>query len=127
MNAPLILPGPPTIEWLGVSFHTLSVIFGIGGVGLGHLIAPVPVPVLGARRTAGVLGAGVLLAVAIAIATGQQPLVVLGWGLGIGFSGITIFQTLGRQVSGAMTRLFDALLARATDHRTPKDPDRNDP
>jgi hypothetical protein len=67
-------------------------------------MAPVAAQPIGWRRQSAVVVAGVLTAIAITIATGQRPLVVMSWSIGIGFAGITIFQAwAARAVDAART------------------------
>lgn len=101
MNGTIVLPGPETLVLFGVHIKVLSMIFGVGGVLLGHLMAPVPAQPLGIRRQVSVVTAGLLVAIAITIATGQRPLIVLGWCIGIGFAGITIYQIWGATAASA--------------------------
>lgn len=110
MTGAISIPGPETVILFGVHVKVLSALFGIGGVLLGHLMAPTPAHPLGWRRHAAVVIAGVLVAIGITIATGQAPLVVLGWSIGIGFAGIAIFQTLGASSEQAARTLGDAAL-----------------
>lgn len=104
------IPGPETLILFGVHVKVLSAIFGVGGVLLGHLMAPIPAQPLGWRRQSSVVVAGVLVAIAVTIATGQRPLIVLGWSIGIGFAGITVFQTWGAQTASAARSVGDAAL-----------------
>jgi hypothetical protein len=108
----VIIPGPETVIWWGVHVPVLAAIFGIAGIFLGHLMAPVigtPLPV---QKQASVIVAGVLLSLGITMVTGQKPLVVLGWSIGIGFSGITIFQTMGEQARAGLKTLGDHVIDR---------------
>lgn len=110
MAGTIILPGPETIVVFGVHLKILSGLFGVIGVLLGHVMAPVAASPLGWRRHSAVVVAGVLLSLCITIATGQRPLVVLGWSIGIGFSGITIFQTWAAQAAAGAKSLGSAAL-----------------
>jgi hypothetical protein len=110
MNGTITLPGPETLIMFGVHVKVLSAIFGVGGVVLGHLMAPVPAQPLGWRRQWAVVIAGLLVSIATTIATGQRPLVVLGWSIGIGFAGITIFQGWGAQATDAARNIGSAAL-----------------
>lgn len=110
VDSTFTIPGPETLILFGVHVKVQSAIFGIGGVLLGHLMAPVPATPLGWRRQSAVVAAGLLVAIAITIATGQRPLVVLGWSIGIGFAGITIYQLLGAQASSAAKSIGSAAL-----------------
>ena len=112
MRASYTIPGPEVVIWWGVHVPVLAAVFGIAGVLLGHLIAPMPAVALPAQRQLGVVLAGILLSISITIATGQRPLMVLAWSIGIGFSGITIFQTLGAQSANAARTLTDAVIDR---------------
>lgn len=108
----IVIPGPETVIWWGVHVPVLSAIFGIVGILLGHAMAPTIGASLPVQRQASVIAAGVLLSVAITIVTGQKPLVVLGWSIGIGFSGITIFQTMGLQARSGLKTLGDMVVER---------------
>lgn len=110
VSGTIVIPGPETIVLFGVQVKVLSAIFGIGGVLLGHLMAPVPNVPLGWRRQSAVVIAGVLIALGTTIATGQRPLVVLGWSIGIGFAGITIFQAWAAQAARTAKTLGEAAL-----------------
>lgn len=105
MHGTIVIPGPETIVLFGVHVKVLSAIFGLGGVSLGHLMAPVANAPLGWRRHSAVVIAGVLISIATTIGTGQRPLIVLGWSIGIGFSGITIFQAWAAQAARAAQTL----------------------
>lgn len=115
VNGTIVIPGPETIVLFGVQVKVLSAIFGVGGVLLGHLMAPVPNVPLGWRRQSAVMIAGVLIALATTITTGQRPLIVLGWSIGIGFAGITIFQAWKAQAARAAKSLGEAALATLAD------------
>lgn len=107
-----VIPGPETLIWWGVHVPILSAIFGIVGILLGHLMAPVIGAPMPFQRQASVIAAGVLLSLGITMVTGQKPLVVLGWSIGIGFSGITIFQTMGVQARTGLKSLGDMVVER---------------
>lgn len=114
-----VIPGPETVILWGVHIPLLAATFGVMGICIGHWIAPVigaPMPV---SRHVGVILAGVLLSLGIAIATGQKPLVVLSWSIGIGFSGITIFQTMGAQARTGLKTLGDLVVERLAGAKTP--------
>lgn len=110
MVGTITIPGPETLILFGVHVKVLSAIFGVGGVLLGHLMAPIPTQPLGWRRQSAVVTAGVMIAIAVTIATGQRPLIVLAWSIGIGFAGITIFQTWAAQASNAARSIGTAAL-----------------
>jgi hypothetical protein len=110
MGGTFTIPGPETLILFGVHVKILSAIFGIGGVLLGHLMAPMPAESLGARRQASVIIAGIMISIAITIATGQRPLIVMGWSIGIGFAGITIFQIWGAHAKTAAQTLGSVAL-----------------
>ena len=107
-----VIPGPETVIWWGVHVPVLAATFGVVGIFIGHWIAPVIGQPLPLSRQAGVILGGVLVSIAIAMATGQKPLVVLCWSIGIGFSGITVFQTLGDQARDGMKTLGERVLER---------------
>lgn len=108
----IVIPGPETVIWWGVHVPVLAAVFGIVGILLGHMMAPVigaPLPV---RNQAAVIVAGVMLSIGITIFIGQKPLVGLGWSIGIGFSGITIFQTMGVQARSGLKTLGEIVIER---------------
>lgn len=116
----IIIPGPETVIWWGVHVPVLAAIFGVVGILLGHLMAPVigaPMPV---QRQIAVIVAGVLVSLGITMVTGQKPLVVLGWSIGIGFSGITIFQTMGAQARSGLKTLGDIVVERLKGEKDPQ-------
>ena len=110
MNGTIIIPGPETLILFGVHIKVLSAIFGVGGVFLGHLMAPVPPQPLGWRRQTSVLIAGVLVSIATTITTGQRPLIVMAWSIGVGFAGIAIYQTWGAQAKDTARSIGSAAL-----------------
>lgn len=110
MDGTVILPGPEAIVLFGVHVKVFSAVFGLFGVGLGHAMAPAAPERIGWRRQAAVVAAGVLLAICITIATGQNPLVVFGWSVGIGFAGITIFQISAANAASAARSIGSAAL-----------------
>jgi hypothetical protein len=110
MVGTVTIPGPETLILFGVHVKVLSAIFGVGGVLLGHLMAPVPPEPLGGRRQSSVIIAGIMTSIAISIATGQRPLIVMGWSIGIGFAGITIFQVWSAQAKSAARSIGTAAL-----------------
>lgn len=121
-----VVPGPETLIWWGVHVPILSAVFGIVGILLGHMMAPLigaPMPV---QRQVAVIVAGILVSLAITMVTGQKPLVVLGWSIGIGFSGITIFQTMGTQARTGLKTLGDLVIDRLKGVRSDTDgPDKD--
>lgn len=110
MTSTFTIPGPETLILFGVHIKVLSAIFGVLGVLLGHVMAPVTAEPLALRRQSAVIVAGVMISIAITIATGQRPLVVMGWSIGIGFAGITIFQGWGAQAKVAAQTMGSAAL-----------------
>lgn len=110
MNGTFVIGGPETLLVLGVHVKILSALFGVIGVGLGHLMAPAAVEPLGWRRHSAVIIAGVMVALGVTIATGQRPLIVFGWSIGIGFAGITIFKSWAAQAVAATKSLGSAAL-----------------
>lgn len=110
MNGTFVLPGPETLVVFGVHIKIFSAIFGLAGCGLGHIMAPAAVEPLGWRRHLGVISAGMFVAIAITIATGQRPLLVFGWSIGIGFAGITLFKGWAAQAQAAAKTLGSAAL-----------------
>ncbi len=102
-----VLPGPEIIVVLGVEVPALSALFGVVGVGLGQLLAPATAP-LGWRRRSALVVALLGIVLAIVIATGQIPLVAMGWGIGLGFSGLSVASTLGEQTGAGIRKITDA-------------------
>ncbi|PTS73814.1 hypothetical protein DBR17_17845 [Sphingomonas sp. HMWF008] len=107
----LVVPGPWTIVLWGVDIPTLSAAIGAVGVILGQLLAPVPTAPLGGRRRAALVVALLGLELGIVIATGQQPLVAMGWGIGLGFSGLAVAQALGDQALSGVRKIADAFIS----------------
>lgn len=106
----LVLPGPEALVVFGVSIPIFSALAGAIGVGLGQLIAPAGQPMTLRRRLA-VVAAMLLLTLTIVIASGQWPLVALAWGIGLGFSGPTVAETLGAQAVAGAKQLTDAFFS----------------
>jgi hypothetical protein len=122
MGGTFTVPGPETLILFGVHVKVLSAIFGVAGVLLGHLMAPVVAEPLAWRRHAAVIVAGVLLSLAMTIGTGQRPLVILSWSIGIGFAGITIFQGWAEKARTAARTIGSAALEEITERfAAPKD------
>jgi hypothetical protein len=115
VNGTLVLGGPETLLVFGVHVKILSALFGVVGVALGHLMAPAAAQPIGWRRHSAVFVAGIMVAIALTIATGQRPLVVLGWSIGIGFAGITIFKTWAAQAAAGAKSLGSAALDELTE------------
>lgn len=109
-SAPFVVPGPELAIVLGVKVPLLSAIFAVGGVGLGQLLAPSAASTLDLRRRIALFVALTGLALGIVIASGQMPLVALSWGIGLGFSGLTVAQTLGAQAVSGIKRVTDAAI-----------------
>lgn len=99
-----------TVVLFGVHVKVFSAIFGLFGVGLGHVMAPRPPEPLGWRRQGAVVAAGLLTSISITIATGQVPLLVLGWSIGIGWAGIAIFQIVGARAKATARTIGSAAL-----------------
>ena len=119
MSGTIVIPGPETLILFGVHVKVLSAIFGVGGVLLGHLMAPIATEPLGWRRHSAVVVAGVLISIATTIGTGQRPLIVLGWSIGIGFAGITIFQAWAAQAARAAKTLGDRAVDELAERLSP--------
>lgn len=113
-SARLVVPGPTIIAVFGVDFPVLSALFALAGVVLGQLLAPPPKLPLGWRRQSALVVALLGLAIGIVIATGQLPLIALSWGIGLGFSGLTVAQVLGEQASLGIRRVSDAFITMLT-------------
>jgi hypothetical protein len=119
VSGTIVIPGPETLILFGVHVKVLSAIFGVGGVLLGHLMAPIATEPLGWRRHSAVVVAGVLISIATTIGTGQRPLIVLGWSIGIGFAGITIFQAWAAQAARAAKTLGDRAVDELAERLSP--------
>lgn len=107
-----VIPGPDTVIWWGVHVPFLTMVFGVMGVLVGHWMAPAigaPLPV---QRHAAVIVGGVLLSLTITMAVGQRPMVGFCWSMGIGFSGLVIFQTMGRQATAGLKAIGDMMIER---------------
>jgi len=107
----VVVPGPAVIAWWGVDVPILSLVLGIVGVGCGMALAPAPAVPLSWRRWIALLVSLVGLELGIVMATGQQPLVAMGWGIGLGFSGLGIAQLLGAQALGGIKTISDAFFS----------------
>ena len=122
----LVVPGPEWLVVLGVQVPLFSAGAGALGVLLGQLLAPPPAAPLGTRRKVALVITLHALVLASVILTGQQVLVVLSWGIGLGFAGLTVAETLGAQaIAGlkAVTNAFIAMLAaKAGGKEPPSDP-----
>ncbi|WP_448660319.1 hypothetical protein ACPVPU_07355 [Sphingomonas sp. CJ99] len=110
MSAPdiWVVPGPHMIVVAGVAVPVLSAGFGIVGIGLGQLLAP-PVT-MGLRRRVALIAALLGIELGIVIATGQQPLVAMAWGIGLGFSGLAVAEALGSAASDGVRRISGAFI-----------------
>ncbi len=115
MDGTLVLGGPETLVVFGVHIKIMSALFGIIGVALGHLCAPKAIEPLGWRRHSAVIVAGLMTSIAIAIATGQRPLIVFAWSMGIGFAGITLFKSWAAKATMASRTLGNAALDELTE------------
>jgi hypothetical protein len=104
----IVLPGPELIGVFGVDIPVFSAIFGITGVLAGHWLAPAAPAPLDWRKTTLLLATLSLVTVAIVVATGQRPVVAIGWGIGLGFSGVSSVQLLGSQAGGGIKTITDA-------------------
>ncbi|MEE8612257.1 MAG: hypothetical protein V3V60_15875 [Sphingomonas aquatilis] len=118
MDGILDLGGPETLVVFGVHIKIMSALFGLIGCGVGHVIAPRAAEPLGLRRHIGVVFGGMMVAIAITIATGQNPLLVFGWSMGIGFAGITLFRGWAAQAAAASKTLGSAALDELTERLT---------
>ncbi|CAN5550557.1 hypothetical protein BH09PSE4_BH09PSE4_21270 [soil metagenome] len=110
-SSTFVVPGPETVVFFGVAVPVLSALFGLVGVALGQIIAPPTTAVIGWRRRSAVVVALLGIVLSTAIATGQQPLVVFSWGIGLGFAGNTIVETLGSQAVSGVRKVTDAFLS----------------
>ncbi len=107
-----IIPGPETIIWWGVQVPFLTLVFGVVGILIGHWMAPAigaPMPI---QRQVAVIIGGILLSLTIAMAVGQRPMIGFCWSIGIGFSDIVIFQTMGTQARAGLKSLGDMIIER---------------
>jgi hypothetical protein len=104
----IVLPGPELIGVFGVDIPVFSAIFGVTGVLAGHWLAPAAPSQLTWRKTTLLLLTLSLVTLAIVVATGQRPVVAIGWGIGLGFSGVSSVQLLGTQAGGGIKTITDA-------------------
>lgn len=111
MSANFVVPGPPAIIFWGVAVPSLSLLFGVVGVLLGQLLAPAPAVPLGWKRRSALVASLLGIAIGIVIATGQQPLVAMAWGIGLGFSGLSVAQALGTGAMDGIKSAIDAFTA----------------
>lgn len=108
----LVLGGPGVVELLGHDVPTLSALLGIIGVGLGQLLEPQSAPALTTRRRAALIAALMLIELTIVIATGKRPLVAMGWGIGLGFAGLSVVSGLGELARAAIGAIGQAAIER---------------
>ncbi|WP_264943655.1 hypothetical protein [Sphingomonas canadensis] len=112
----VVVPGPELVIVFGVSVPVLSAGLGVLGVVLGLLMAPAPAAPIGARRTAALwvslIGIELALVVACSAVAGKAllPLVAMGWGIGLGWSGLAVAQLLAEQVLGGIRRVTGAFI-----------------
>lgn len=121
--------GPPLIVIFGFDVPVLSALFGVLGVLLARRVAP-PSAVDARLGREGRAALTVLLALgvlALIIAGQKQPIVALGWSIGLGFSGIAVVELLASAVMGsarvalkAFTRGAAAEAAAWADKEDPK-------
>jgi len=113
-----VVPGPESLVLFGVAVPVLSSILGVVGVALGQLLAPPAVPPLGRKRRGVLVAALVALELCIVLAcsviTGKAvlPLVAMGWGIGLGFSGLAAMQALGELAPIGVKRVGGELIDR---------------
>lgn len=108
----IVLPGPAVIMIAGVSIHVMSAALGLIGVVLGHLLSPPASAALTRQRAIALFVTLLLLELTIVMATGQAPIVAMGWGIGLGFSGYTVAATLGSQAQAGIKTISDAFIDR---------------
>lgn len=111
-SANLVVPGPPAILLWGVTIPTVSALFGVVGVVVGQWLAPASAEPLGCSKRSALMIALQGIALGIVMATGQQPLVAMGWGIGLGFSGLSVMQALGDEAMSGLKRISDAFITR---------------
>jgi hypothetical protein len=109
--ATITIPGPELVIAWGVHIPVFSAGAGIVGVILGLLMAPTSAAEIGWRRRIAVWASLVALVIASAIAFGQMPLVSLSWGIGLGFSGYTVAESLGAETKAGIKKLMDAFFS----------------
>ncbi|AJP73156.1 hypothetical protein [Sphingomonas hengshuiensis] len=107
----LVVPGPEWLVVAGVALPIFSSGAGVLGVVLGMWLAPARAIPLGWRRQGALVVTLLAIILCSVIATGQQPLVALGWGIGLGFSGLTVAELLGEQARSALKTIGDAFIA----------------
>ncbi|MEO6361081.1 MAG: hypothetical protein ABIO43_10990, partial [Sphingomicrobium sp.] len=99
--------GPQAIELFGYQLPLLSALFGLIGVILARMVAPVSPAAIRLGRT-GNLALTALLALgvlAFVIAGEKRPIVALGWAVGLGYSGVAFIELVSRAVM-SFSRLF---------------------
>ena len=105
-----VVPGPETLVLFGVAIPVLSGALGAIGIVLGLLAAPERYELLNWRRWSAMVAILLSLELTIVIATGQIPIVALGWGIGLGFSGLTVAETLGEQAKRGVAKIAGAFI-----------------
>lgn len=105
----VVVPGPALVGIWGVDIPIVSLLLGVIGIACGMAMAPAAP--LSWRRWIALAIALTGLELGIVIATGQQPLVAMGWGIGLGFSGLGVAQLLGSQATAGIKTISDAFFA----------------
>ncbi|RYY25224.1 MAG: hypothetical protein EOP62_14275 [Sphingomonadales bacterium] len=107
----LTVRGPEFVVIAGVTVPLFSAVTGVVGVGLGLWLAPSRAVALGGGRLIGLTLALIAIILCSVITTGQQPLVAISWGIGLGFSGLPVAETLGAQAKAGVKALIDVSIA----------------
>ena len=89
------LAGPTVISLLGYDLPVLSALLACVGAILTLAVAPAPARRFHAAQKWALRILLVLIALALVIHDQKTPLIALGWGIGLGFSGYTVIELLG--------------------------------
>jgi hypothetical protein len=123
-HSAFVVPGPELVIVLGVAVPALSALFGVVGILLGQLLAPTPAAPLGWRRRSALVLALVMFELGIVIFTGQNAMIAMGWGIGLGFAGLSVAQALGDEALSGVRRIADAFISAIASKVGGKDTDK---
>lgn len=106
--------GPALVTFAGMDFPVLAMILSLAALFLARAIAPPPLRKLNMKQEIALTG--LLVIFLILIVTGNLPLVGTGeplsvgmsviWGIGLGFSGLTVVELTSRRVVAMLKAAF---------------------
>lgn len=114
LNAGAPSLGPAIITIAGIDMPVLALVLSLIALILARLIAPPPLRKLNTKQEVALTG--LLIIFLVLIVTGNLPLIGDGkpldvglaviWGIGLGFSGLTIVELTGRRVLAMVRAAF---------------------